>query len=80
MSTCTHGPDGKCGRKVVARGMCSSHRRRWLTGKPLDSPVRGYQRYEEGPDGKVRASVALSPRRKPPFAAEMMLLRELGLR
>jgi hypothetical protein len=22
---------------------------RWLAGKPLDTPIRGYQRYEEGP-------------------------------
>jgi hypothetical protein len=72
-----------CGRKVVGRGMCSSHYRRWRAGKPLDSPIRGYQRYEEGPDGKVapiRASCAPSPRREPPFAAERALLRSLGLR
>jgi hypothetical protein len=81
MAACMHGPDGNCGRKVVARGMCSSHRRRWLAGKPLDAPIRGYQRYEEGPDGKVapiRASVA--PRRRAPFAKEHALLRSLGLR
>jgi hypothetical protein len=84
MTLCEYGPDGNCGRPAVARGMCHSHRRMWLAGKPLDAPVRAYQRYEEGPDGKVapvpiRASRAPSPRRKP-FAAEMMLLRELGLR
>lgn len=88
MSLCQYGPDGKCGRKAVARGMCYSHRRRWLAGKPLDTPVRGYQRYEEGPDGKVvtvppgRTSSAPSSglRREPPFAKEMALLRSLGLR
>lgn len=84
MALCEHGPDGDCGRKAVARGMCHSHRRMWLAGKPLDAPVRGYQKYGEGPDGKVvpvpiRPSGAPSPKRKP-FAAEMMLLRELGLR
>jgi len=62
--------------------MCQSHRRRWIAGLPLDP--RGYQRYEEGPDGVVRPvqalSLAPSPRRKPPFAKELTLLRELGLR
>jgi len=51
MGRCEHGPDGNCGRKVVGRGMCSSHYRRWRAGLPLDTPIRGYQRYEEGPDG-----------------------------
>jgi hypothetical protein len=74
-----------CGRVARSCGWCSSHYRRWRDGKPLDTPVRGYQRYEEGPDGKVapvpvRASRAPSPRRKPPFAKEMELLRSLGLR
>lgn len=78
MRGCEHGPDGQCGRKVAARGMCHSHRRMWLAGKPLDTAVRGYQRYDEGPDGgpiPVQASV-----RRKPFLAEMSLLRELGLR
>jgi hypothetical protein len=82
---CRYGPDGQCGRKAVARGMCSSHRRRWLAGKPLDGSIRGYQRYEEGTDGKVvpvpiRASRAPSHKRKSPWAKEYALLRELGLR
>lgn len=79
MALCKEG----CGRVARSRGWCSSHYRRWLAGKPLDTPIRGYQRYEEGPDGKVapiRASRAPSPRRKPPFAKEMALLRSLGLR
>jgi hypothetical protein len=62
--------------------MCSSHYRRWRTGK-LDTPVRGYQRYEEGLDGvvaPVQASAVPSPKRKSPFAKEMALLRSLGLR
>jgi hypothetical protein len=71
-----------CGGVARSRGWCSSHYRRWLAGKPLDTPIRGYQRYEEGPDGKVipiRASRAPSPKRKP-FAKEYALLRQLGLR
>jgi hypothetical protein len=83
MRLCEYGPDGKCGRKIAARGMCHSHRPMWLAGKPLDAPVRGYQRYEEGPDGKVvpiRAPRAPFPKRKPPFAKELALLRSLGLR
>lgn len=86
MAACEYGPDDRCGRKscrlVDGKPICHSHRRAWLAGKPLDAPVRGYQRYGEGPDGAaipVRAS-APSPRRPQPFAAEMMLLRELGLR
>jgi hypothetical protein len=79
------GPDGNmCGRKVTGRGMCSSHYRRWRAGKPLDTPIRGYQRYEEGPDGKVIPVQAPAPsakrKRKKPFEAELALLRELGLR
>jgi hypothetical protein len=84
MALCVYGPDGNCGRPAVARGMCHSHRRRWRAGKPLDTPIRGYQRYEEGPDGKVVPvqSPAASPKRnrKRPFEAELALLRELGLR
>jgi hypothetical protein len=84
VSGCKYGPDGKCGRKAVARGMCYSHRRRWLAGKPLDTPIRGYQRYEEDPDGKVIPVQAPTPfpkrKRKKPFEAELALLRELGLR
>jgi hypothetical protein len=85
MAGCEYGPDGKCGRKIAARGMCHSHRRMWLAGKPLDNPIRGYQRYEEGPDGScrpasTRPSRAPSQRREPPFAREHALLRSLGLR
>jgi hypothetical protein len=73
-----------CGRRVAGRGWCSSHYRRWRAGKALDTPIRGYQRYEEGPDGRgvpvvVRAS-SVPPRRRKPFAKELALLRELGLR
>jgi hypothetical protein len=81
MAECKEG----CGSVARSRGWCSSDYRRWLAGKPLDTPIRGYQRYEEGPDGKpqpvpIRPSRAPSPRRKPPFAKEWALLRSLGLR
>jgi hypothetical protein len=81
MALCKEG----CARVARSRGWCSSHYRRWLAGKPLDAPIRIYQRYEEGPDGKVvavpiRAPRAPSPKRKPPFVKEYALLRELGLR
>ena len=79
MALCKEG----CGRVACSRGWCSSHYRLWRAGKPLDTPIRGYQRYGEGPDGKVspviRASRALPPRRKP-FAKEYALLASLGLR
>jgi hypothetical protein len=79
MALCKEG----CGRVARSRGWCSSHYRRWLAGKPLDTPIRGYQRYGEGPDGKVvpiRATRTPSPKPKSPFAKEMALLRSLGLR
>ena len=84
MALCKYGPDGKCGRKAVARGMCSSHRRRWMAGKPLETPIRGYQQYEGGPDGKAIPVQAPAPspkrNREKPFEAELALLREQGLR
>jgi hypothetical protein len=79
MAECKEG----CGRVAHSRGWCSSHYRRWRAGKPLDSPVRRYQRYGEGPDGKAVPIQALrgpSPKRQPPFAREYALLRSLGLR
>jgi hypothetical protein len=81
MALCKEG----CGRIARSRSMCSSHYRRWRAGKPLDTPVRGYQQYEEGPDGTVvavQAPRAPSPRRKrkSPWEKEIALLRELGLR
>jgi hypothetical protein len=81
MAECKEG----CGRVARSRGMCSSHYRRWLAGLPLDTPIRGYQRYEAGPDGScrpasTRPSRAPCSRREPPFAREHALLRSLGLR
>ena len=73
-----------CGRKSVGRGMCSSHYRRWRAGKPLDLPIRGYVRYEEAEDGSCQPVAAVSKQvraaRERPFARELALLEELGLR
>jgi hypothetical protein len=61
--------------------MCHSHRRMWLAGKPLDTPVRGYQRYDEGSDGKpVKAVPNRAVERRAPFVRERALLQSLGLR
>lgn len=84
MAGCEYGPDGKCGRRVCrqvdGKGICHSHRRHWLDGKPLDKAVRTYQRYGNSPDGVVRAVSVPSPRRRRrPFEAEHKLLKELGL-
>lgn len=80
MPECNEG----CGRVARSHGWCSSHYRLWRVGKPLDTPIRGYQRYEEDPDGKVVPVQAPAPspkrKRKKPFEAELALLRELGLR
>jgi hypothetical protein len=79
MAPCKEG----CGRTARSRGMCSSHYRRWRAGKPLDTPIRGYQRYEEGPDGKpvlAPTRPKSAPIRRKPFEAEYALLRSLGLR
>jgi len=42
MAECKEG----CGRVAGSRGWCSSPYRRWRAGKPLDAPIRSYQRYE----------------------------------
>src|ERR1700739_4518298 len=58
-----------------SRGGGSALYRLWRAGKPLDTPVRGYQRYEEGPDGKVVPVQAPAPspkrKRKTPFEAAL---------
>jgi hypothetical protein len=74
-----------CTRRAHSRGWCTTHYRRWRAGKPLDDqPIRGYVRYEEGPDGGCQP-VADKPKpvrasRGKPFAKELALLEELGLR
>jgi hypothetical protein len=81
MAGCMHGPDNDCDRKTVVRDMCMTHYRRWRAGKPLDSPVRTYQRYKEGPDGNCVPVTTrpVKPKREV-FAREQAHLRELGLR
>ena len=76
MAECKEG----CGRVGRSRGWCSSHYRLWRAGKPLDTPIRGYQRYEEGPDGVPVPTPRAPVRRRKPFAKELALLAELGLR
>ena len=80
MSGCKHGPEGDCGRKTVVRDMCMTHYRRWRAGKPLDTPVRGYRRYEEGPDGHCVPTTWPEKPKREASANEHALLRELGLR
>jgi hypothetical protein len=71
-----------CNRRAHSRGMCTTHYRRWRAGQDLDSPIRGYVRYDDAEDGIPRPAVKpiRRVRREPPFAKELALLRELGLR
>jgi hypothetical protein len=47
----------------------------------MDAPIRGYVRYDEAEDGTVRPTAKpIRKARKEPFAKELALLRELGLR
>lgn len=55
-----------CGRRAHSRGWCTTHYRRWRSGRPMDAPIRRY-----GNRAKSK--------RKKPFEAEWELLRELGL-
>jgi hypothetical protein len=56
-----------CGRRAHSLGRCTTHYRRWRSGKPMNAPIRRYAR-------RVRW------KREKPFAAEYALLAELGLR
>jgi hypothetical protein len=77
MAECKEGD----GRTARSRGWCTSHYRLWRAGKPLDTPIRGYQRFEMAPDGGCQpASDRPKPSKGPVFAKELALLRELGLR
>lgn len=58
-----------CGRRARSRGWCSTHYRRHMAGLPIDAPIRPYKRRR--PHAR---------RREQPFAKELELLRELGLR
>lgn len=67
-----------CDRRAHSRGWCTSHYRRWRTGKPMDSPIRGYA--EDAQEGSVAAPQrGFRRKRERPFAAEYALLQELGL-
>jgi hypothetical protein len=56
-----------CHRRAHSLGWCTTHYRRWRSGKPMNAPIRRYRK-------RVRW------RREGPFAAEYALLAELGLR
>ncbi len=73
---------GDCNRRAYTSGWCSTHYRRLRSSQPMDAPIRGYVRHVETKDGTVRptAKPIRRPRREPPFAKELALLRELGLR
>jgi hypothetical protein len=76
--TCKH---TDCNRRVHSRGWCTTHYRRWRAGQDMDAPVRGYVRYDEVENGNVRpVTTPIRRARKDPFAEELELLRELGLR
>jgi len=65
--------DGEiCGRKVIGRGWCSSHYRRWRSGEDMDAPIRGYSQREEDADGNCKpvSTKTDRPRREKPFATE----------
>jgi hypothetical protein len=69
-----------CNRRAHSRGWCTSHYRRWREGR-LGSPIRPYVRYDDPDEGIPRPLAKPSRRaRKQPFAKELALLRELGLR
>lgn len=58
-----------CGRRARSRGYCTTHYRRLMAGEPMDEPIRPYKRRRPRPR-----------RREHPFAKELELLREMGLR
>lgn len=70
-----------CQRRAHSRGWCTTHYRRWRGGHDMDAPIRGYVRYDEAGDGVVHAPARTIRRTgKHPFAKELALLKELGLR
>jgi hypothetical protein len=70
-----------CERRARSRGWCTTHYRRWRSGQPMDSPIRGYVQHEEDVDDTCKPVAAKVARRKRerPFAAEYALLAQLGL-
>lgn len=61
--------EADCHRRARSRDWCTTHYRRHVAGLPMDGPIRPYKRRRPG----VR-------RREHPFAKELELLREMGLR
>ena len=71
-----------CGRRTRSRGWCSTHYRRWRSGKPMGASIRSYVRVDMDDGGLcVPQTLPMTPRKKreKPFAAERALLAELGL-
>lgn len=58
-----------CERRARSRGWCTTHYRRHMADLPMDDPIRSYTHRRPTPR-----------RRAHPFAKELELLRELGLR
>jgi hypothetical protein len=70
-----------CTRRAHTSGWCTTHYRRLRNGQPMDAPIRRYVRYDQAEDGIVRpAAKPIRRARREPFAKELALLRELGLR
>lgn len=70
-----------CNRRAHSRGWCTTHYRRWRSGQDMDAPIRGYVRYDDAEDGVVKPLAKPIRRvRRQPFAKELALLKELGLR
>ena len=67
-----------CDRRAHSRGWCTTHYRRYRTGKRMDAPIR---RYVPDTLGELVAAPPKNIRRKRdrPFAAEYALLAELGV-
>jgi hypothetical protein len=59
--------EAACHRRARSRGWCTTHYRRHVAGRPMDDPIRPYKRRR-------------ARRRGHPFAKELELLREMGLR
>jgi hypothetical protein len=71
----------ECTRRAHRSGWCTTHYRRWRSGQPMDAPIRGYLRYDETEGGTVQpVAKPVRVARQRPFAKELELLKELGLR
>lgn len=70
-----------CDRRAHSRGWCTTHYRRYRTGRPMDAPIRRYVQNEQGVGGEPvpGPSITIRRKRERPFAEEYALLAELGL-